>query len=69
MQHVQIELDGKPHAVPSGTTLAGLMESLSTPADSVATAVNGEFVARDQRSHRPLRTNDAVLVFRAIVGG
>jgi len=69
MQHVQIELDGKPHAVPPGSTLAELIASLATPAESVATAVNGALVAGDQRALCLLKAHDAVLVFRAIVGG
>ena len=69
---LQIELDGRPHAVAPGTTLAALLDSLDAVAPSsasVASAVNGTFVARAQRAHTVLAQGDAVVLFRAIVGG
>ena len=69
MPTLQIELDGQPHAVPQGTTLADLLDALQQAPDAVATAVNGAFVAREQRAQCLLAEADKVLLFRAIVGG
>ncbi|MFT3721825.1 sulfur carrier protein ThiS [Pseudorhodoferax sp.] len=63
-----IQLDGRPHAVPAGSTLAELVAALGHAPGAVATAVNGEFVARGLRD-RPLREGDAVVLFQPIVGG
>jgi sulfur carrier protein len=64
-----ILLDGKPHAVPSGTTLEALVTEVGHAAQAVSTAVNGDFVLRAQRTNRVLMDNDLVLLFQPIVGG
>jgi sulfur carrier protein len=64
-----ILLDGKPHAVQSGTTLEALVAELGHAAQAVSIAVNGDFVPRAQRANRALMANDAVLLFQPIVGG
>jgi len=64
-----IRLDGRPHAVPAGSTLAALVETLGHAPDAVATAVNGDFVPRGQRAAQQLRADDAVLFFQPITGG
>ena len=65
---VVVQLDGKPCEVARGTTLAQLVQSLGHAANAVSTAVNGRFVAREQRD-RVLRANDVVLLFQPVVGG
>ncbi len=64
----QIELDGRPHAVPPGTTLAELVGALGHAPEAVTTAVNGAFVARGARA-LVLQPGDAVVLFQPIVGG
>ena len=54
---------------PDGLTLAALLESQQVDATQVATAVNGTFIPREQRSATPLSNGDEVLTFQAIVGG
>lgn len=66
---IALTLDGKPHAVPGGTSLAALVASLEHAPNKVSTAVNGLFVARGQREARLLQEGDAVLLFQPIVGG
>ncbi|HXF45503.1 MAG TPA: sulfur carrier protein ThiS [Burkholderiaceae bacterium] len=66
---IEVLLEGRPHAVPAGTTLAALVESLGHAPDAVATAVNGEFVPRTVRAARTLAAGDAVFLFKRIVGG
>ena len=54
---------------PDGLTLAALLTAQGVQPEAVATAVNGEFVARDQRASQLLCAGDTVLTFQAIVGG
>ncbi|MEO8654809.1 MAG: sulfur carrier protein ThiS, partial [Ramlibacter sp.] len=61
---VALLLDGKPHSVPAGTTLAGLVASLGHAPNKVTSAVNGLFVARGQREDCQLQPGDAVLLFQ-----
>ena len=65
---LHILLDGLPHAIPAGSTLADVVASLGHAPEAVSTAVNGEFVARHARA-RVLAEGDAVLLFQPIVGG
>ena len=66
---ITIELDRQPHEVPEGCTLAALVDTLDHAPQAVATAVNGRFVAREQRTDCVLAAGDAVLLFQPIVGG
>jgi sulfur carrier protein len=66
---IALQLDGRPHAVPAGTTLASLIASLGHPPAAVGSAVNGAFVARAERAARVLQPGDAVLLFQPITGG
>ncbi len=66
---IALVLDGRPHPVPAGTTLAGLVGALGHAPNKVTTAVNGLFVARSQRDACLLQPGDAVLLFQPIEGG
>ena len=66
---VTLTLDGKPHPVAAGTTLAALVAALGHAPNKVSTAVNGLFVARGQREACVLQDGDAVVLFQPIVGG
>lgn len=66
---IALTLDGKPHSLAAGNTLAALVESLGHAPNKVSTAVNGLFVARAQRESCVLQDGDAVLLFQPIVGG
>jgi sulfur carrier protein len=66
---ITITLNGTAREVPPGQTLADLIAALDAPAPSLATAVNGEFVARDARDECQLRDGDAVFTFQPITGG
>lgn len=73
MSTIQISLNGTPHTVTAGTTLATLIQSLRPDHDPerspMATAVNGRHVAREQRASWRLNDNDAVTTFEPISGG
>lgn len=66
---LSIDFNGQVIPLSSRTTLAALLNALGQDCTGMATAVNGEFVARDQRLHCVLNTGDSVTVFRPIVGG
>ena len=69
MTTITITLNGEPRQLPAGSTLADALAASSQPAASFASAVNGEFVARDARANTPLADGDAVFTFQAITGG
>jgi sulfur carrier protein len=66
---LSVAVNGEACAVPVGATLAALLQQLGHAPDAVATAVNGEFVARGARADRALAPGDQVHCFRPIVGG
>jgi sulfur carrier protein len=66
---VNITVDGMTHLVASGTSLADVVEALGHAPQSVATAVNGSFVARHARAGLHLQPGDQVSFFQPIVGG
>lgn len=65
---IRITLNGEPTTIES-QSLAELLDHLGHPPQSMATAVNGEFVARDARAARRLADGDRVTTFQRIVGG
>ena len=69
MSTFQITLNGEPRAIESAQTLADLVAALGEPPQSLATAVNGEFVPRSARATVQLRDGDAVFTFQPITGG
>lgn len=64
-----VRVNGEIHQVEAGTTLAQLLISLGLASHSVATALNGDFVPRNERAGRVLRDGDHVTCFQPIVGG
>ncbi len=69
MSHILITVNGEQQSVPSGTSLAAVITNAQLAAEAVATAVNGEFVPRNNRAARELLAGDAVFTFQAITGG
>jgi sulfur carrier protein len=66
---VDITVNGKVRTVSSSGSLADLIGQLGHAPEGIATALNGQFVARDDRHERILRDGDQVTCFQAIVGG
>jgi len=64
-----LRLNDRTVPCPPALTVAALLDAQGIAAESVATAVNGEFVARAQRPQYLLQPGDTVLTFQAIVGG
>ena len=65
----EIILNGAPHQVAPGATLANLVEALSLSNQAVALAVNRNVVPRQQWRERAMQPGDQVDVVRAIGGG
>ena len=66
---IEIHLNGESRQIDEGTTLASLVEQLGLTPAALATAVNGQFVPRPQRTGCGLQPGDAVTTFQAITGG
>jgi len=66
---VTLSFNGTPLACTPGLTLGGLLARQGVASAAVATAVNSQFVPREQRDTHPLQPGDEVLTFQAIVGG
>ena len=62
-------VNGQAHTLRASSTLADLIGQLGHAPDSIATALNGEFVARSQRDARVVRDGDRVTCFQTITGG
>lgn len=67
--HILITVNGEPQSIPLRTNLATVIANAQLVAEAVATAVNDEFVARNDRVARELQAGDAVFTFQAITGG
>lgn len=64
-----VTLNGQVVPIQPGCSLAEWLDGLGVAPQSVATAVNGQFVARDVRALWVLRAGDAVFTFQAITAG
>ena len=69
IEHILITVNGEPQSVPLGASLADVITRAQLAAEAVATAVNSEFVPRNDRVARALLAGDAVFTFQAITGG
>lgn len=66
---ITVLLDQQAHTVTLGTTLEFFLNQVPDLPQACATAVNGLFVPRSQRSSTVLQSGDAILLFQPIVGG
>jgi sulfur carrier protein len=66
---INIHLDEQALQLPAGSTLADLLALQQRTPESVATACNGQFVAREARPGTVLSDGDQILLFKPIVGG
>lgn len=70
MSHpIVVHVGGETRRLPPGSTLADLVAALGHAPTAVATAVNGQFVARDARPQQRLADGDRVHCFKPITGG
>ncbi len=66
---MQIELNGEPHAIAGGTTVASLIEELALTGKRLAVEVNEEVVPRGRHAEHVLESGDRVEIVHAIGGG
>ncbi len=66
---IAITVNGQTREVAEGSTLADLVAELAASPQALATAVNGDFVARDVRAAHLLKPGDQVFTFQPITGG
>ena len=66
---VQVMLNGEPHVLPDGSTVAQAVAILTGAPAGVAAAVNGEVVPRGSWAATLLRDADQVEVVTAVQGG
>jgi sulfur carrier protein len=66
---LDVVVNGQAHTLRASSTLADLIGQLGHAPESIATAINGEFVARGQRDARVVRDGDRVTCFQTITGG
>jgi thiazole synthase len=71
MKSMRIELNGRPHELPSGATLDAAVRASGAGEGGrgVAVALDGEVVPRSEWERTPLREGQAVEVLAAIQGG
>ncbi len=66
---ISIVVNGQAREMPEGSSLADLVAQLADSPQALATAVNGDFVARDLRAAHLLKPGDQVFTFQPITGG
>ncbi|MGB1700982.1 MAG: sulfur carrier protein ThiS [Nannocystaceae bacterium] len=65
----QIVLNGRPHALPTEATIAGLLHELSLESGHVAVELNREIVPRAQHDATPLKDGDRLEIVTFVGGG
>jgi len=65
----EVEVNGRPVALPAGSTVAALVEELGFAGRRVAVAVNREVVPRSQYPGRTLEAGDRIEILQAVGGG
>ena len=66
---LRITLNGEPHEVAEGDTIASILDSLGQHPRTVAVEYNGEILRRDNFSTTPVAAGDRVEVVRFVQGG
>lgn len=66
---MQIMLNGDPHVVAEGATVASLIAELDLAGKRLAVEVNEEVVPRSRHAERVLASGDEVEIVHAIGGG
>ena len=66
---LQISINGDPHSIPGGMTVAALLSKLGMTGRRVAVARNGEVVPRSHFEAASLDTGDQIEILEAVGGG
>jgi sulfur carrier protein len=65
----EVSLNGEPHRVPAGATVADLVAGLGRDPRTVAVERNGDLVPRARFAATPLGTGDRLEVVHFVQGG
>ena len=68
-EHVGFLLNGEPHQVPEGTSIAGLLEALGLPSDRVAVELEREIVRQPRRETTVINPGVSIEVVEFVGGG
>jgi sulfur carrier protein len=66
---MQIFVNGESMQIEDGSSLADVIAQLNLAPEQCATAINGQFVARNERGMRRLSADDHIMTFEPITGG
>lgn len=66
---MQVSVNGKPHEIKSGISVAGLIEMLKLRPKFVAVEINRELVPRSTFEQTTIREGDAIEVVTLVGGG
>ena len=66
---VNLLVNGEPHSVPSGCTVAALIDALGLQTRRIAIAVNRDVVPRSAFATHQLAADDRVEILEAVGGG
>ena len=66
---MRITLNGDPHTVADGATVASLIDALGLAGKRLAVEINEEVVPRSRHAERALADGDRVEIVHAIGGG
>ncbi len=66
---LQVKLNGEPHELPDGSTIAQAVAELTPVLSGVAAALNGDVIPRGCWAATALRDGDQVEVVTAVQGG
>ncbi len=66
---IEIQVNGKPHALPDGATLGQLVEALAPGRRKIAVEVNSEVIPGAEHAAFRLSAGDQVEMIEAIGGG
>jgi thiamine biosynthesis protein ThiS len=66
---LEIRLNGRPHRVPEGTSVADLVKGLGLAPEQVAVERNERLVRRTEQAGTPLAAGDVVEVVTLVGGG
>jgi len=69
MTTLQIQINGEQHTCNHGSTLLDVVAQHSQQDQSVAVAVNNDFVPRTQYAHTPINNGDAIDIVAPVGGG
>jgi sulfur carrier protein len=66
---VKASINGEPHELPEGLTVAELLERVQAPERGIAVAKNDRVVRRSAFAAERIKDGDRIEIIRAVAGG